>query len=173
MKRGILVGVAGISIVIAGLTGCSSNKSNTSSSGTGSPSVATATGGATATVTTGGASVGSGASTAKVTIDGQDQNVQGSVSCVSSGGKVSIAIGGAQTGIGAVLSDANPPVVQSVGLGNVNGVNLAYSQGSGQGSAEATKDGNAYKITGTAIGVDMSNPTAPVSKPFEIDVTCP
>ena len=37
----------------------------------------------------------------------------------------------------------------------------------------ATKDGNAYKITGTATGVDMANPMTPVTKPFEIDVNCP
>jgi lipoprotein LpqH len=42
------------------------------------------------------------------------------------------------------------------------------------GKAQATKDGSSYKITGTASGVDMSNPMArPVSKPFELDVSCP
>jgi len=163
VNRGILVGVAGVSIVVAGLAGCSSNKSNTSSSGTTSPTAATAPATATA-----------GAGTTKVIIDGQDQHVQGTVSCATANGNVNIAIGGASTGIGAVLSDANPPVVHSVGLGNVNGVNLAYSDSApGAGSAQATKDGNAYKITGNATGIDMSNPTQPVTKPFEIDVTCP
>jgi ipoprotein LpqH len=52
-------------------------------------------------------------------------------------------------------------------------VTLGYTSGTGQGKAEATKDGNAYKITGTATGVDISNPLQPVNKPFEIDVTCP
>jgi lipoprotein LpqH len=89
------------------------------------------------------------------------------------GGNVNIAIGDAATGIAAVLSDADPPVVHSVGLGNVNGVTLGYQEGVGQGNAEATKDGNSYKITGTATGIDMQNPTQPVNKPFEIDVTCP
>jgi len=42
------------------------------------------------------------------------------------------------------------------------------------GKAQATKDGSSYKITGTASGVDMSNPMGgPVNKSFEIDVTCP
>ena len=88
------------------------------------------------------------------------------------GGNVNIAVGGAQTGIGAVLTDANPPAVKSVALGNVNGVTLGYAAG-GQGSASATKNGSSYKISGTATGVDMSNPMQPVNKPFEIDVTCP
>ncbi len=161
MKRGILVGVAGAAIVVAGLAGCSSNKSNTGS--TTSPSAATAS-----------ASASAGASTAKVTIDGQDQNVKGTVSCVSAGGNVNIGVGDATTGIGAVLSDASPPVVHSVGLGNVNGVTLGYSDAApSQGKADVTKDGNSYKITGTATGVDMANPMQPVNKPFEIDVTCP
>ena len=64
--------------------------------------------------------------------------------------------------------------VHSVGLGNVNGVTLGYTEGvPGGAAASATKDGNAYKITGTATGVDMANPMTPVTKPFEIDVNCP
>jgi lipoprotein LpqH len=74
-----------------------------------------------------------------------------------------------------MISDANPPVVQWVGLGNptVKGVILGYHEGDSQGNAQASKDGNSYKITGTATGVDISNPLQPVYKPFEIDVTCP
>ena len=98
---------------------------------------------------------------------------RGTVACSTAAGNVNIAIGGAQTGIGAVLTDANPPAVKSVGLGNVNGVTLGYTPGTGQGNASATKDGSKYKISGTATGVDMSNPMQPVNKPFEIDVTCP
>ena len=72
----------------------------------------------------------------------------------------------------AVLGDGDNPTVTSVGLGNVNGVTLAV--GAGVGDATAVKDGKNYKITGNASGVDMSNPMAgAVTKPFEIDVTCP
>lgn len=119
-----------------------------------------------------------GASNTKVLVDGKDQNVKGQVACTTAAGTVNIAIGGGAgssgvpTGIGAVLSDANPPVVKSVALGNVNGVTLAV--GGTSGKANATKDGNSYKITGTASGMDMSNPMAgPVNKSFELDVTCP
>jgi lipoprotein LpqH len=89
------------------------------------------------------------------------------------GGNVHIAIGEATTGIAAVVSEADPPVVQSVGLGNVNGVALGFQSGVPQGNAEAKKDGNTYTITGTATGVDMANPLQPVNKPFELVVTCP
>lgn len=156
MKRELTIVVAAAAILAGGISGCSSNKSTSSGSGTSASTSATASGG-------GGP---------LVSIDGKNQNVSGSVVCTTAGGNVNIAIGGAATGIAAVLSDANPPVVKSVGLGNVNGVTLAYTQGTGQGNASATKDGNSYKISGTATGVDMANPMQPVNKPFEINVTC-
>lgn len=117
-----------------------------------------------------------GSSNTKVLVDGKDQNVTGQVACTTTAGTVNIAISGgspgAATGIGAVLSDANPPVVKSVALGNVNGVTLAV--GGTSGKADATKDGSTYKISGTASGVDMANPmSGPVNKPFELNVTCP
>jgi ipoprotein LpqH len=160
VKRSVTVAAAATAIVVVGLSGCSSDKkSSDSSSGSSNSSGATAS---------------SGSSTAKVTIDGKDQNVQGTVACTTAAGNVNIAIGGASTGIGAVLTDASPPSVKSVGLGNVNGVTLGYTPGvPGAGKAEATKDGSKYKISGTATGVDMANPMQPVNKSFEIDVTCP
>jgi ipoprotein LpqH len=158
VKRQLTVAVAGAAILAAGISGCSSNKSSTSGSGGGSSTSASVSAG--------------GAGGTKVTIDGKDQNVSGSVVCSNAGGTINIAIGGAATGIAAVLSDGNPPQVKSVGLGNVNGVTLGYTPGAGQGNASATKNGNSYKITGSATGIDMSNPMQPVNKPFEIDVTC-
>jgi ipoprotein LpqH len=158
VKRGLTVAVAGAAILAAGISGCSSNKSTSGSSGSSSGTSASASAG--------------GAAGTKVSIDGKDQNVQGTTVCTTAGGTVNIAIGGAATGIAAVLTDASPPQVKSVGLGNVNGVTLGYTSGTGQGNATASKDGNTYKISGTATGVDMANPMQPVNKPFEIDVTC-
>ena len=147
MKRAILFGIAAGAMVVAGLAGCSNNKSNTSSS---SPS------------------------TEKVTIDGQNQNITGQVSCTPAGGNLNIAIGDPTNGIGAGITTANPAAVQSVGLGNVNGVTLGYAAAApNQGNVQATKNGNSYTIKGTATGVNMANPQQPVTKPFEIDVTCP
>lgn len=160
MKRSVTVAAVATAIVVVGLSGCSSNGSSS--------------GGSSASSSSSDVASSSGSSTAKVTIDGKDQNVQGTVACTTVAGNVNIAIGGASTGIGAVLTDASPPAVKSVGLGNVNGVTLGYTPGvPGTGNASATKDGNKYKITGTATGVDMANPTQPVDKPFEIGVTCP
>ena len=154
MKRGFLVAVGGAAIVIAGLSGCGSGEKKSETSGE-----------------TSAAAAAEGKST--VTIDGQDQQVQGTVVCSSMGGNMNIAIGEATTGIAAVVSEGDSPTVTSVGLGNVNGVTLGYQTGTGQGEAKAEKDGNTYKISGTATGVDMAKPLQPVNKPFEIEVTCP
>jgi lipoprotein LpqH len=151
-KHGILVGIAAAATVVAGLAGCSSNKSNTSSN-TGSPAAAAAE---------------------KVVIDGQSQNVTGPVSCTQAGGNINIGIGDAANGIGAVVSNADQPVVQAVGLGNLTGVTLGYSAGApNQGTVQATKNGNSYTIKGTATGVNMANPQQQLTKSFEMDVTCP
>jgi lipoprotein LpqH len=165
VNRGFVVAVGGAAVVIAGLSGCSSGdkKSESSSSSASSSASGTASASATAAPSGGGT---------KVSIDGQDQNVSGTVVCSAMGGNMNIAIGDAATGIAAVLN-SDGATVQSVGLGNVNGVTLGYQSGTGQGEAKAEKDGNSYKISGTATGIDMANPMQPVNKPFEIDVTCP
>ena len=153
MKRGFLVAVGGAAIVIAGLSGCSSGDKKAETSGETS-SAASAQGKTT------------------VTIDGKDQAVQGTVVCSSMGGNMNIAIGDAATGIAAVVSE-DGKTVQSVGLGNVNGVTLGYQAGTGQGEAKAEKSDKTWKISGTATGIDMANPMQPVNKPFEIQVACP
>jgi len=147
-----LAGVAGAAVVAAALAGCSSNKSNPSSSGSPSPGAAEA-----------------------VTVAGQNQNISGQINCTPSGDNINIGIGDPTNGVGAVLSNANPPVVHSVGLGQVNGITLGYADAAPNNgaNAQATKNGNSYKITGTAAGVDMNNSQQAVTKPFEIDVTCP
>ena len=155
IKRGTVVGVAGAAAVVAGLVGCSSNKSNPSSSSSTLPAAAGP----------------------QVIIDGQNRNVTGQVSCTANGDNINIGIGDATNGVGAVISNANPPIVHSVGLGNVNGITLGFSDAAPNqsGNAGAAQSGKSYTIKGTATGVDMSNPQQPqqVTKSFEMDVTCP
>lgn len=171
MKRGFVVAVAGAAVLVAGLSGCSKNDKKTESSSS-SSSAASASSSAVS-ATSGTATASAGAGTAKVTIDGQPQNINGQVVCATAGGNYNIAIGEAATGIAIVMSE-DASKVHSVGLGNVNGVTLGYTEGvPGGANATATKDGNNIKVTGTATGVDMANPMQPVNKPFEIDVTCP
>jgi lipoprotein LpqH len=155
VKRGIVVGIAGMVIVVAGCAGCSSHKSHTGASNSGTPE---ATG-------------------PQVIVDGKNQNVSGPVTCTPAGNNINIGVGDAANGVGAVVSNDNPPIVHAVGLGSVNGIMLGYSDAAkGQGGdAGAAVSDKSYQIKGTATGADVSNPQQPkpVSKSFEVDVTCP
>lgn len=155
MKRGIVIGVAGVAVVVAASAGCSSNKSTTGTSGSSSAAAAGP----------------------QVTVDGQKQNVSGQVTCTAAGDNTNIGVGDPTAGVGAVVSNANPPIVHSVGLGSVNNVTLGFSDAAPNqgGNAGAVVNGKSYAIKGTATGVDVSNPQQPqqVTKSFEIDLTCP
>jgi ipoprotein LpqH len=150
-----VVGVAGVALAVAACAGCSSNKSSTGASSSSAPAAAGP----------------------QVIVDGQNQNVTGQVTCNSANGVTTIGIGDATAGVGAVVSNDNPPIVHSVGLGNVNGVALGFSDAAPNqaSNAGAAVNGKAYAIKGTATGTDMSNPQQPttVTKPFELNVTCP
>jgi lipoprotein LpqH len=151
VKRGIVVGVTAASIVVAGCAGCS-KKSDTGTSGeSGTPApIALA-----------------------LTVDGQPQNVSGPVTCTPAGDNINIGIGDAANGVGAVVSNGDPPIVHAVGLGNINGVTFGYSDAApGQDAAAgAQKKDKSYAIKGTATGVDSNQ--QPVSKSFEMTVACP
>jgi lipoprotein LpqH len=153
-----VAGVAGVALVVTASAGCSSDKSNTGSSGSPSSSAAAAAG-------------------PVLTVDGQNQNISGQVTCTAAGDNLTIGIGDPTAGLGAVVSNGNPPLVHSVGLGTVNGVALGFSDAAPNqsGSAGAAVNGKDWAIKGTATGTDMSNPQQPqqVTKPFELDLTCP
>jgi ipoprotein LpqH len=157
VKRGFVVAVAGVAIVVAGLAGCSSKKS-----------------------CSGSTCVSGGTGSAKVTVDGKDQNVSGTVGCQTSPQATQISIGNQgdpNTAMGAQISGND---VQQVAL-VLNGQKLAYQKGNPMmgGSAQLTKDGNKYTITGKAAQVggapDMSNPANPTypTHDFTMVVTCP
>lgn len=167
--------MGGAAIVVAGLVGCSGDKSAEESVSSATETVESGASSATSVITS-ATDVAKGnppPGAATVTIDGQEQNIEGQAVCTNLGGNIQIAIGNATQGIGAQVTEADPPVVKQVGLGNVNGVALGYTEGVPGGEASAEKDGNTYKISGSATGIDMANPTQPVTKPFELAVTCP
>jgi lipoprotein LpqH len=161
VKRGIVIGAAGVALVVAASAGCSSNKSSTGSSGSPSPS----------------SSAAPAAAGPVLTVDGQNQNISGQVTCTTAGNNITIGIGDPTAGLGAVVSNGNPPLVHSVGLGTVNNVALGFSDAAPNqnGNAGAAVNGKDWAIKGTATGTDMSNPQQPqqVTKPFELDLTCP
>jgi ipoprotein LpqH len=159
MKREIAAGAVGAALVVAALAGCSSSTSKTGSSSSGNASTSASATAAPITVT-------------KVIVDGQDQNIAGQASCTPSGDNINIGVGDPTNGVGAVVTNTDPPAVHAVGLGSPNGSALGYSDAAqSQGNAAATKVGNSFKITGTAVGVDANS--QPVTKPFEMDIACP
>ena len=133
VKRGIVVGVVGAAMVVTGLVGCSSKQSNPSSS-----------------------SSASSAAGPQLIIDGQKQNVTGQVSCTANGSNVNIGVCDATNGVGAVVSNANPPVVHAVGLGSVNGIVLAFLDAPGQGGDAALPTARR-----TTTGQTNSRPSSP------------
>jgi lipoprotein LpqH len=151
----VVVGVAGLAAAAAFMVGCSDNKTSLPGGGTAS---------------TGG--------NAEVKVDGKDLSGldMKSVTCVKQGGKINVASGAinGQAGLAVVMTDANPPTVESVAM-SVDGNALAVSSmgGAQVGKAEAKVDGSTYTITGEATGADIKNPMAGmITKPFTVKVTC-
>jgi ipoprotein LpqH len=150
--------VAGAIALVAGATvlvGCSDDKDTQAA-----PSAAS-TGGST-----------------EVKVDGS--NLAGldlnSVTCVKQGGKINVASGAinGQAGLAVVMTDANPPTVESLGM-SVDGNALAVTNtmGAKVGSADVAVDGSTYTITGEASGADIKNPMAGmITKKFTVKVTC-
>ena len=105
----------------------------------------------------------------KMTVDGQEEDVQDSCSAPAAGGSVNISLSGeSPTMVNVVLDNAQPPNVSSVVLA-VSGMGFLYQPGQEagkEGGAAATKDGNTYHITGSVVRYEF------VIKPFDITVTC-
>lgn len=158
MKKVLAVAIGSLGIVTM-LAACSDDKGT--ESGPSSEATVASTGGNT-----------------EVKVDGSD--LPGldldSVTCVKQAGTINIASGaiGGQEGLGVVMTDAEPPVVQSLAMVvDGNALSVASNGGMNVGSAEVSVDGDTYTITGEAAGADMSNPTAGmITKQFSITVTC-
>jgi ipoprotein LpqH len=161
VKR-LLVGAIGTLGVASALVGCSSGGHSASPASSAAPS----------------ASTGSGTN-AQVKVGGTDLAGlnPSAVTCVRTGGKIDIgsgSTGGPQQALAVVMTDANPPSVESLAL-FVDGNALSVSNGMGAkvGSANVAVDGKTYTITGQAQGADMKNPMAGmITKDFSIKVTC-
>ena len=115
--------------------------------------------------------------TAKLLVDGKDQNAQGPVECPTRENIIDIKIGDPNSGIAATVTKGDNPVVNYVGVGTFEGISMGYLRGvDPKAKADVTKNGNTYKISGVATGrnlTDLTNPGRVVSKPFEMTATCP
>ena len=167
MNVKVLSVVGAVGIVMVGGVSCSKEDNSSDAKTT---SATTSTAGTTTSASAATTSAAAGGSGAKVTIDGQPKQVDGPVVCSTNDGKFSIAIGEVITGV-IVGLEQDASKVRNVGLGDVNGVVLNFTDGVPGDTATATKDGNTYTITGNASGSDSNGKQ--VSKPFEVVATCP
>ena len=109
----------------------------------------------------------------------QNLNVSGAVRCTLAGSNIEHRRrNNVNLAIGAVISNDNPPIVHAVGTGQRRRHNpglFGCRKRSRKGNAGAAVSGKSYQIKGTASGADVSNPQQPkpITKPFELDVTCP
>ena len=151
-----MVGVAGATIVIAALAGCSNNKFSTSSS---NPSAA-----------------GVGVGQAKVTVNHVEQSGLGPIVCDVSDYSAEITIkrnGHNMAHATMAWKQGNPPQLQSALLLGIQGTTLRVPE-LGYGDAPAAvaeptvkKYGNRFVISG--YGWNRTDQHSP----FGIDVTCP
>ena len=161
VKR-LLAGAIGTLGCASALVACSSGGHTASPAPSTAPSVSAASG-----------------SNAQVKVGGTDLAGlnPSSVTCVRTGGKIDIgsgSTGGPQQALAVVMTDANPPTVDSLAL-VVDGNALSVSNGMGAkvGSANVAVDGKTYTITGQAQGADLKNPMAGmITKDFNIKVSC-
>lgn len=158
MKRLLAAGIGTLGLASA-LVGCSDNGHSAAPAS----STASVAGGTQAQVKVGGSDL-SGLNPSSVT-------------CVKQGGKIDIgsgSTGGAQQALAVVMTDANPPTVDSLALVvDGNALSVASNMGAKVGSANVAVDGKTYTITGQAQGADLKNPMAGmITKDFSIKVTC-
>ncbi|OBG60025.1 hypothetical protein A5702_05170 [Mycobacterium sp. E3339] len=111
------------------------------------------------------------ASTASVTIDGNDRNFH-IVKCGQLEWTRTIDIGGDFAGAKVVIDESGQqPAATSVHIRNLGGFSGMYSRG-GDGTADTSMSGGKYTISGTANGYKTDKPGEPASAPFKIVVTC-
>ena len=171
MKRGLAVSVAGVAVLVAGLTGCS--KDETTTSRTPAPTSTSAP--------VPDASDSSAASgTTKVSIDGQAWDIPGEVDCSGTreeGTAMAIEVGNrGPRSLGLIVTKTDPPAIRSISIG-VAPTAVSYPDAFGLPGTEATvtKNGNTYNVSGIGSGFkyNASADEAPVTMSFDAVVTCP
>lgn len=89
--------------------------------------------------------------------------------CSRNGDTITVGSGSVQTarGVGAMLTEGNPPTVDSLFIATGGNVMTVLNTPVGQvGSARASKAGNRYTITGEARAANLS------TKKFRVEITC-
>ncbi len=111
------------------------------------------------------------AGTAHVTVNGQDAGTTDAVACSATGPLTMITTGDQNSGVTAMVSNAEALTADSVGIRDLGGFTGSYNAGLG-GTAKVTMTGRTYDITGTADGFRTADPSFRVSGTFAIKVAC-
>ncbi|UQN15173.1 lipoprotein LpqH [Gulosibacter sp. ACHW.36C] len=184
MNRKHLISLAAAATLLASLTACSSGDAEEPATDSNQDSADTGSNESEDTTTEDGGSEEGGASSGSgdfsLTIDGQAVEFSDAqVACADSEMGFAISVtspdldAAAGQSVGAVLASADDPTVTAVGVTDADGNSLAYAEGTGQGSAEATVDGNTYTISGEGLSTNIADATSVETLPFELTVTCP
>jgi lipoprotein LpqH len=144
------VAVLGATLLAAGVAGCSGSTQSSSPSSTQSSA--------------------SGTEKARLTIDGQKQDLQEPASCSGHSGGFAIEIGKAPRDVFVRLTPVSPYEFGSIHIGDFTGSELEYPSAGGGGSAKLETSGTTYTITGEAVV--QSTPPTNATKHFEFFVDC-
>ncbi len=109
--------------------------------------------------------------TAKLSVHGQDTDSTKAVQCTPAGPLMMIDTGTGDSGMSAMVSNAEGLVVRQVRINDVGGFTGSYNDGLG-GEASVTMSGRTYHISGTAQGFATDNPSFRTSDTFALKVSC-
>ena len=93
------------------------------------------------------------------------------VACTSVASSTFITTGDKAVGTTSTVTRADALAVASVDIRNVSGFTGSQRDGV-QGDAKVHMTGSTYVITGTASGFTADNPSATMTQPFSITVSC-
>ena len=109
--------------------------------------------------------------TAQVTVNDADAGTTDAVQCSVAGPLTTITTGDEQSGVTAVVSNADALAAESVTIRNVGGFTGSYNAGLG-GEAKVTQTGRTFDIEGTADGFQTDQPSFRTGGTFAIKVAC-
>lgn len=87
------------------------------------------------------------------------------------GPQTTITTGDDESGVTAVVSNANDLATESVSIRNLDGFTGSYNAGLA-GESSVTLTGRTYAITGTADGFATDDPSFRTNGTFEVRVAC-
>lgn len=109
--------------------------------------------------------------TAQVTVNDADAGTTDAVQCSVAGPLTTITTGDDQSGVTALVSNADDLTAQSVAIRNLGGFTGSYNAGLG-GEAKVTQTGRTFDIEGTADGFQTDQPSFRTGGTFAIKVAC-